>query len=166
MSKNITEDNAKPRKYPPISDIYFYLELLESVGPEASNDWLHRTSIEMSKRLPAAERKPPILTTNRNKNVDVLLRTNESKTSHAYNFSNTETSNRSLRGSMEAPPALNGHSRSGSKHSDFNSLIALDIELTAEPASNFGLLFTDAAHIFIKDFELQSAGQRRKSSVF
>jgi hypothetical protein len=167
MSINITQRDAKPSKYPSITDIYFYLELLESVGPEASNDWLHNSSKRLSPASPpTSPATGSTLTKNFNQSDGVLLRTNESKSPCSSKKSNFEIADRSPCCSIEAHPFQSLHSRSGSKDSNGYSLTALDIELTLEPMSNLGLLFTDAAHVVLQDLELKSARERRKSSVF
>jgi hypothetical protein len=174
--QRFTEEKASARQCPPVSDIYFYLELLESVGPEASNDWLQTSSIEKSKRFrcPVAVSPPisPAATQRRSPhpkpilihNNSTLFKDNESNSSSlSYPESPDQVHCRIV---PEASPAQNSHTHTASMQSGISTLTALDIELSMGPTCNVGLLFTDAAHIFLHDCELQSALRRRKSSVF
>ena len=128
---------------PCVSDLYFYVELLSSVGPKASDEWLQSSVLAQ---------QPVGRSFSRNASSTCLPCPQERKSAESvdeHDFLASKSSKKEFlvstgihactKSSICATPI-------SSQDDDIFSLTSMDFELTAA-STNLGLLFTDAAYL-------------------
>lgn len=151
-----------------VSDTYFYLELLRSVGPEASNNWLGTVVAEKSNSTPSPTNTSASISSSRpsswNRHGIHMMPAAQQDNIQPTTTCESQRSDVTERVSAADPDQLPQMCCNGA---NLTKWTALDIELTAEPSDNLGLLFTDAAHIVLQECEFRKLrSQRRKSTSF
>jgi hypothetical protein len=157
-----------------ISDFYFYGELVRIIGPEASNEWWQNCAIEKMRACSSTSEStssPPGSPTCQN--------FHEPSTASPFVMGRSILKSKNGEGLVRATSSRDSESRSPCSHNPCSNeqqddppcrmaVDIVDIELSGTATSNFGLLFTDAAHIVLHENrgEKISSVQRRSSAIF
>jgi hypothetical protein len=159
-----------------VTDAYFYLELLRIVGPEASNQWLERCANHRAQTPSQTNSSSINFSTSarsdskgQNRPDQRVLQSHPGTSSCNDASSRVQEENSAVSGDInvcEAREINTGYSLQKCRnYTNTTTMTASDIELTAEPSSHMGLLFTDAAHIVLDDCGFRELlAQRRKSN--
>ncbi len=137
-----------------VSDLYFYLELLSTVGPQASEEWLH--SSVLAKQRCLNTRNAPSTSPSfqaRRPAESVKGSFTLSPTAKELSGSNYKLANWKLSTCTPSNSSQDCDSTS-SEDCDIFALTSMDFELMPATTTNLGLLFTDAAYVAFQELSV------------
>ncbi len=162
-------DEARGCQCRSISDFYFYGELVQRIGPEASNEWLRTCALQRTRACSSASAstKPPPGSSTCQKSHGPTSTTHRFTSDYSA-FKSEYTQNLDRVTSSHNPgsiPQLARRHKPSDGQDETTCRMALDIEISAASTSNFGLLFTDAAHIVLHGSRKLARVKRGSSAI-